>query len=609
MIVPMFKYSYLVFHAEYTGFLEHLKELGVVHIVEHQEEPSLEMQELYRHISDLSKTIKGLKNRKKGVTQPTERLSAKSGEELSQRIDQIHEKLELLHQKQSALLKEEKLSEPWGEFSLDNLSRLEEATNLSFRFLVCPIRKFEQSWIEKYPIYNISDAAGYRYFVLIDDGTLYAQFLEEAAQIDEVGRPTTELADIRKKIQEVQNQIRELNKELDLIAFYGYELLNDYKLSLEDQLNNLNVKHQTIEEAEGKVRLVEGWVPADKAVYLEKWLDQQNIYYIKEEASREEKPPILLKNNSYARLFEPVGKLFSLPAYGELDLTPFFAPFFMMFFGFCLGDAGYGLLFIIIATLLKRKAEKSQKPLLSLVQWLGIATVLFGAITGTLFGIQLSNLSIPWLSRIREMFLNNDQMFTLSLILGGIQILFGMILKGINQIKQNGFAYSLATWGWFLLITSFGIFYMMDKQNPEASIMWNLPHQIITGIALLGIFVFNNPKRNVFINIGLGIWDAYNMITGVIGDLLSYIRLFALGLSSAILGLVFNQLAFELKPDIPVLGVIITLLILLIGHGINIFMSGLGSFVHPLRLTFVEFYKNAGFIGGGKEYKPFQKIR
>jgi V/A-type H+-transporting ATPase subunit I len=97
------------------------------------------------------------------------------------------------------------------------------------------------------------------------------------------------------------------------------------------------------------------------------------------------------------------------------------------------------------------------------------------------------------------------------------------------------------------------------------------------------------------------------MITGILGDLLSYIRLFALGISSAILGLVFNQLAFSMSPDNKILGPIVIVIILLIGHGINIFMSGLGSFVHPLRLTFVEFYKNAGFIGGGKKYKPFSK--
>lgn len=97
------------------------------------------------------------------------------------------------------------------------------------------------------------------------------------------------------------------------------------------------------------------------------------------------------------------------------------------------------------------------------------------------------------------------------------------------------------------------------------------------------------------------------MATGLLGDTLSYIRLFALGLSSGILGSVFNSLAFGMAPDIPIVKQIVIVLILLIGHSINIFMSALGSLVHPMRLTFVEFYKNAGFAGGGREYTPFQR--
>ena len=152
---------------------------------------------------------------------------------------------------------------------------------------------------------------------------------------------------------------------------------------------------------------------------------------------------------------------------------------------------------------------------------------------------------------------------------------------------------------------------IIDKVNGATDgnkMMWSTTHLVIWGIAALGIFPFNNPKRSILMNIGVGLWDTYNMVTGFTGDLLSYIRLFALGLSSAILGMVFNQLAMNLSPDLPVLGQLVFVIILLFGHGLNIFMSTLGSLVHPMRLTFVEFYKNAGFIGGGKEYKPYRNI-
>jgi len=129
------------------------------------------------------------------------------------------------------------------------------------------------------------------------------------------------------------------------------------------------------------------------------------------------------------------------------------------------------------------------------------------------------------------------------------------------------------------------------------------------GVGGLMVFVLNNLKRNPLINIGAGLWDAYNMATGVLGDLLSYIRLFALGISSSVMGFVFNDLAINMSGDIPVVSTLIMLLIMVFGHGINIFMGGLGAFVHPMRLTFVEFYKNAGFEGGGKKYKPFKTVK
>lgn len=609
MIITMFKYSFLVFHADYDGFIDHLKELGLAHIVESKDEPTDEMLSLYREISEVNRLMKALDARKKDISDTDKPLTYDSGKELFERTKEVEDELEKLNHQLAALQKEEKQVEPWGKFSLERIHKLEEA-GYKLRFLICPIRKYQPEWENEYPIRAISDTSGYRYFVMVDTGEEKTrELINQVPQVDEVSPPTSELSTIRQKLKQTHSQVEELNQEHDLFALKGLPLLKKFKLSLEDKLADVNVIHQTSEKAEGSVRLMETWVPRLKTEELESWADKENIYYVKTVATGEDKPPILLKNNRYARLFEPVGKLFSLPAYVELDLTPFFAPFFMMFFGFCLGDAGYGLLIVIGAGIYKTKANADMKPLLSLIQWLGLATVIFGILTGTFFGVQLNKAPLPFLSGIREMFLDNDQMFNLALIFGAIQILFGMVLKAINEIRKCGFAYSFATWGWFLLIVSSGVFYLLDQNNPEAGYMWGPIHLVFVGLAGLGIFIFNHPRRNIFINFGLGLWDAYNTVTGVIGDLLSYIRLFALGLSSAILGLVFNQLAFDMSPDIPVLRHVIILLILVIGHSINIFMSGLGSFVHPLRLTFVEFYKNAGFVGGGKEYKPFQHVQ
>ena len=183
-----------------------------------------------------------------------------------------------------------------------------------------------------------------------------------------------------------------------------------------------------------------------------------------------------------------------------------------------------------------------------------------------------------------------------------VQILFGMVLKAVNQGIQFGFKYAVATIGWIILLVSCGVGALL----PEVMPLGGTVHLCILGVAAAMIFLYNSPGKNIFLNIGLGLWDSYNMATGLLGDVLSYVRLFALGLSGGILAGVFNSLAVGMSPDNVIAGPIVMVLIFVIGHAINIFMNVLGAMVHPMRLTFVEFFKNSGYEGGGKEYKPFK---
>jgi len=202
-----------------------------------------------------------------------------------------------------------------------------------------------------------------------------------------------------------------------------------------------------------------------------------------------------------------------------------------------------------------------------------------------------------------QVYFDNQQMFVLSLILGVIQILFGMFLKIFNRIRQFGFMHALSTIGWVILLLSV----IMAVLLPNVMPMGGTVHMAVLGASAILILFFNAPGKNPLLNLGLGLYDTYNMATGLLGDVLSYVRLFALGLSGGILASVFNSLALGLKPDNVVTGSLVFLIIFLFGHAMNIFMNVLGAIVHPMRLTFVEFYKNAEFTGGGKRYEPFKK--
>ncbi|MGL4332954.1 MAG: V-type ATPase 116kDa subunit family protein, partial [Bacteroidales bacterium] len=178
-----------------------------------------------------------------------------------------------------------------------------------------------------------------------------------------------------------------------------------------------------------------------------------------------------------------------------------------------------------------------------------------------------------------------------------------------NQAKQKGFKYAISRIGWIMILLSLLVVVGLPELKIDVPSVARIIAYGTLSVGAVAAFLYNSPGKNIFYNFGGGLWDSYNMATGILGDLLSYIRLFALGLTGGILGNVFNQLSVDMSPDIPVIGFIITILILLVGHTIAFGLTILGAFIHPLRLTFVEFYKNAGFEGGGKAYKPFKKVR
>jgi V/A-type H+-transporting ATPase subunit I len=288
-------------------------------------------------------------------------------------------------------------------------------------------------------------------------------------------------------------------------------------------------------------------------------------------------------------------------------MTPFFAPFFVMFFGFCMGDLGYGALICIITlALILSKKLKGMSDILWLGFFLGFGTVIMGTISGTFFGVPLLDVEgIPVLDKLKTIMFQPDGIYSafyVSLIIGVFQILFGMCLKIINMTKLYGFGAAVSTIGWVIMLLGGIVTFLIDGIG--------IPFYACLIVGAVLVYLLNGPINSFaapFKNIGSGLWDTYNMATGLLGDVLSYIRLFALGLSGSILGLVFNDLAMNMKPDIPVVGTIVMLLILVFGHTMNIALSALSAFVHPMRLTFVEFYKNSGFVGGAKQYEPFKK--
>ncbi len=617
MIAKMKKYSFLIFHKEYEAFLEKLRELGVMHI-ELKGEGAIDNAELSENIH-LNKQLKDVKKAlsrrivKEGVSANT---SFTNGMDVLKHYQELVAEIETLQQALQRVDKDFQINQPWGEFSHATLKKLAENGN-GLKFYTCASSKFQPAWEADGTVFKISSQGSTLNFV---------QVLQPGENVeidaDPVRLADKSLSELSAEKSKLTGSIKEKNKALDGLALGAMEALQDAINQTTEKVDFATVVLGSEKEAEDKLAILEGWVPEKEEAALTDMLKASGVYYEDRKPTIYENVPVLLKNNAFTRLFEVISDLYSKPKYSELDLTPYLAPFYLLFFGFCFSDAGYGLLFVLAAGYFKLKADKGSKGMLTLVQLLGASTVLFGLLGGVFFGIELYNTRLPIYSSIADAYgtterpitsLVQDIMFKASLGLGLFQMLFGMFLKAAKLTKQAGFKYAISTLGWAFLIIVSGVNYAMV--SPSGAPFMNVPYMIAAGICLFGIFFMNSPGKNPFINFGAGLWDTYNTVVGGVGDLLSYVRLFALGLASGILGLVFNELATKMfTPSDPeatitslIVGFIGMLVVLIAGHAINIFMSGLGSMVHPLRLTFVEFYKNAGFEGGGLPYNPFRK--
>ena len=606
MITKMKKLTFLVYHKEYEEFLNSLRELGVVHIVEKQQgaADNTELQENIRLFNRLAATLKLLQNQKheKNAVIATEGGTATRGMQVLDEVDALQTEHGKLSQQLQSYAKEKEVLEVWGNFEPTGIQKLKDAGYI-IGFYSCSEGNYKEEWETEYNAMIVNRISSKVFFVTVTKAGQEVDLDVEQAKLPACSRSRLEA------LYDKSEQAMEGNeKKLVALSETDIPSLKAALKELQSQIEFSKVVLSSEQTAGDKLMLIEGWAPAYSKVEIEAYLNDAHVYYEITDPMPGDNVPIRLNNKGFFAWFEPICKLYMLPKYNELDLTPFFAPFFMVFFGLCLGDSGYGLFLFLGATayrLLAKKVTPSMKSIISLIQVLSASTFFCGLLTGTFFGANIYDLDWPIVQRLKHaVLMDNNDMFRLSLILGVIQILFGMVLKAVNQTIQFGFKYAIATIGWIILLVSTAVSALFASS--ELLSMGGTAYKVVLCISGAMIFLFNTPGKNIFMNIGLGLWDSYNMVTGLLGDVLSYVRLFALGLSGGILAGVFNSLAVGMSPDNVIAGPIVMVLIFVIGHAINMFMNVLGAMVHPMRLTFVEFFKNSGYEGGGKEYKPFK---
>ncbi len=609
MIEKMRKFTFLVYHKEYEAFLESLRELGVVHV---EVRDSGEVNDsiaglLQRHTTyqslcgSMSALLKGYNG------QGSVAKAGKTADEVMEEFHSRQNAAQELSREQSQLEGNISQMSLWGEFDWNAVDAL-KANGWTVQFFSCPEKSYHAQWSDDYNAMPIATANGRCYFITVSD-------TPAVVDAEEVQLPKQSLSQLKRKHAEVLKGIED--KKNDLCA-YCATYLPVAKAALAEAKAAVDLERVRFggeKKADGHLLLLEGWAPEQNAADVVAMLDNSGVYYETRVAEKEDNAPIKLKNNFITRAFETLTKMYGMPDYGEFDPTPLLAPFYALFFGFCVGDAGYGVFLVLLCMYLKKKVAPSMHGIMNLFITLGAATTVVGALFGTFFGFELVKLDLP--ESLKALMITGkfgdtvyDKTMVLALVVGMVHICFAMLIKGICSTARYGFKKSLSVWGWFLLVVgSISVCTLNYLQIIDVNLLQTL--LLILGIvSAFGIYIFNDLKRNVFLNIGAGLWDTYNMATGLAGDLLSYLRLYALGLAGGMLGGVFNTLGIQLRDSMGdfwggVPGWICFGLIFVFGHGLNMALSCLSGYVHSIRLTFVEYFKNSGYNGKGEVYKPF----
>ncbi len=431
---------------------------------------------------------------------------------------------------------------------------------------------------------------------------ILSRFEFEPVDIGDIDKtPREAISDIERKIFTLKEEegklikrAKKIAKERDKFLVY-YDYLTSH-LQRERVLNNA-IETETI-------FIIEGWFKKKDEERLKDFLKKFEYVdaHISEPEPNEEYP-VEMENKPAFRPFEVITELYGLPRRFEFDPSPLMSIFFALFFAFCLTDAGYGIVLIILGLFLLKKIPGGERFLWVLIIG-GIFTIFAGALTGGWFG-NIDSV-FPFLGKFKTKFMWFDpfkdplKFFFLSLIFAVVQILFGYGIGFMQKIRRKAYLDGIAnelSWivFWLLMFVAIGGKILHKDYLTKAAFL-----EIIPVVLIIGFSWRSNAAWKQLLK---GFYSFYNGFFGFVGDTLSYSRIMALGMVTAGIAMAVNIMV-NLVKGFPVVGIILAILIFIGGHLFSIAINTLGAFVHTLRLQYVEFFTKF-YEGGGKKFTPF----
>ncbi len=634
MRVDVKKFLFVGISEERARFFEQAQATGFIHFVENRtktKDLSPGMQTLLASI----KILKGLSP----LTQ--EELDDHQADSTAQQIVGIKQKWEYLAEERRIIKLEIARVEIFGDFSLEEVAAIERDTGRQVKFYCAKHGHRKKEELPPEGFLFVGNEHGLDYYIAIEKaGTSHSKFIEM-----HIKQP---IGQLRQRLEEIEMNLHQIDLQLKPYAKYNAFLHH----ALIQKMNNYNLysaKEDVSWELDRTLFSVEGWVPVNKIDELQLVAESLNVHMEQIAANPEEVPPTCLENEGMSRLGEDLVNIYDTPSHADKDPSLWVLLFFALFFAFIVGDGGYGLIFLCAALFIRYKYSLSRmgKRFINITMILSFAIIAWGILTTSFFGINfgidspLRKISLiqwmaekkaaysieqhdqdwhAWVEKFPQLesitdpyeFLKSGQVESKGKISYEIlekysdNILFELALFiGVVHIILSLLRYSGRNWpsfGWVLFLIG-AYFYLPGFLDATSMIHFvfgiDKTYAAESGLYLIGAGIVIATLLAVFKHKWLGLFEPTNVLQ-LFADAMSYLRLYALGLSGAMLTATFLELASSVN-------IVIGIFILICGHLINMVLSIMGGTIHGLRLNFLEWY-HYSFEGNGKPFKPLQKL-
>lgn len=590
MIVPMKKVTLLTSLKHREATLVQLRKLGVLHIQDVKAPMSEDIQVLETRLDNVERALQILPQ----VEATPANIALEQAPALVEQVLSLNQQKDGLNRELAEYQDHAKWFAAWGDISSQSMQKL-KAAGIFVRLYLA-----DKSYLKRLPaekmIHLEKEVNGALYLAL------FGQNPDDKLDLKEEQVPQVEPAEVRSKISQLELAINDINQKLNDLAGVRTGLVA-LKNDLTKRLTLNRVKYG-MGEAAG-LAYIQGFCPAHTVTEIKNTADQEGWGYIVEDPSDPYEVPTLIKNPKWIRIVQPILNFMgTLPGYNEQDVSLVFLSFITIFFAMIVGDGGYGLTFLILTILLASKNKNASREFINLMYLFSIATMIWGLITGNWFGVQaigklpgLRNFVIPQLDAFSPA--STPMIMQISFIIGVTHLTIARLLSAYRNRRTVN---ALADIGYIIVL--WAVFFVANNLILKKPLPGITPTLLVVGIVMIALFA--NFQKNVVKGILITMGSLPFGVIGAFADIVSYIRLFAVGLASYIVASSFNTLAIGKGID-NVLSGVMAAIILFLAHALNIVLSGMSVLVHGVRLNMLEFSNHVGIQWAGKPYKPFKE--